>query len=311
MLVGSYTMPVLKREKCEPGDVIINEPEGGIGDVVLGPGEDGPEPTEVPGPSGPREDGPEPAEVPGPSGPREDGPEPAEVPGPSGPREDGPEPAEDSGPKGPLLDEPEQDMEGLFELEDEDVIPAVGDQDQEEMDSLNVQYNELVAEIGDTIDYQVLRYAVPMRSRRSAEVNARVRQMYLQVKADGLEVFRLHSDRATELCNRRLREWLLERGVLATTGEAQTPQQNGRAEATVKFVKSEARLLMTTAKVDKCSWPLAMMYAAARQRHRVLGKPEDLPCFGTPVHVSYQDLWASREVRCEQQVGSRRLCGTI
>ena len=317
MLVGSYTMPVLKREKCEPGDVIINEPEGGIGDVVLDPGEDGPEPTEVPGLSGPREDGPEPTEVPGLSGPREDGPEPAEVPGLSGPREDGPEPAEVPGlsgprddgpepaevpglsgpredgsepaevpgPKGPLLDEPEQDMEGLFELEDEDVIPAVGDQDQEEMDSLNAQYNELVAEIGDTIDYQVLRYAVPMRSRRSAEVNARVRQMYLQVKADGLEVFRLHSDRATELCNRRLREWLLERGVLATTGEAQTPQQNGRAEATVKFVKSEARLLMTTAKVDKCSWPLAMMYAAARQRHRVLGKPEDLPCFGTPVHV--------------------------
>ncbi|CAE7030894.1 GIP [Symbiodinium sp. CCMP2456] len=121
----------------------------------------------------------------------------------------------------------------------EDPIPQVGDLEREEMDALNAQYNELVAEVGDTMDYQVLRYAVPMRSRRASEVNARVRQMYLQVRADGLEVFRLHSDRATELCNRRLREWLLERGVLATTGEAQTPQQNGRAEATVKFVKSE------------------------------------------------------------------------
>ena len=109
--------------------------------------------------------------------------------------------------------------------------------------------------------------------------------MYLQVKADGLEVFRLRSDRATELCNRRLREWLLERGVLATTGEAQTPQQNGRAEATVKFVKTEARLLMTTAKLPKQTWPLAMMYATARQRHRALGRSEDLPCFGSPVHV--------------------------
>ncbi|CAE7665157.1 HCF244, partial [Symbiodinium sp. CCMP2456] len=167
----------------------------------------------------------------------------------------------------------------------EDPIPQVGDLERDEMDALNAQYKELVAEVGDTMDYQVLRYAVPMRSRRASEVNARVRQMYLQVKADGLEVFRLHSDRATELCNRRLREWLLERGVLATTGEAQTPQQNGRAEATVKFVKSEARLLMTTARLPKSTWPLAMMYATAQQRQRALGKPGELPGFGTPVHV--------------------------
>ena len=177
------------------------------------------------------------------------------------------------------------DLEGVFEVEEEEPEVMIGQQDQEEMDQLNAQYNELVAEVGDKMDYEVLRYAVPMRSRRASEVNARVRQMYLQVKADGLEVFRLHSDRATELCNRRLREWLLERGVLATTGEAQTPQQNGRAEATVKFVKSEARLLMTTAKLPKQTWPLAMMYAAAKQRHRVLGRLEDLPCFGSPVHV--------------------------
>ncbi|CAE7633900.1 GIP [Symbiodinium sp. CCMP2456] len=164
----------------------------------------------------------------------------------------------------------------LYSLKVQNQTWKVGDLEREEMDALNAQYNELVAEVGDTMDYQVLRYAVPMRSRRASEVNARVRQMYLQVKADGLEVFRLHSDKATELCNRRLREWLLERGVLATTGEAQTPQQNGRAEATVKFVKSEARLLMTTAKLPKSTWPLAMMYATARQRQRA---------FGTPVHV--------------------------
>ncbi|CAE7409265.1 GIP [Symbiodinium necroappetens] len=252
MLVGSYTMPVLKREVCEPGDVIVNEPEGGVGEIEIGP--------------------------------REVGTEPADDPGPSGPIEVGTEPADDPGPvhgDAALA----SDLEGVFEVEGEDPTPVVGAQDQEEMDRLNAQYNELVKEVGDRLDYQVLRYAVPMRSRRASEVNARVRQMYLQVKADGLEVFRLHSDRATELCNRRLREWLLERGVLATTGEAQTPQQNGRAEATVKFVKLEAKRLMTSAGLPKQTWPLAMMYAAAKQRHRVLGRTDDMPCFGTPVHV--------------------------
>ena len=201
------------------------------------------------------------------------------------------------------------DLEGVFEVEEEEPEVMIGQQDQEEMDQLNAQYNELVAEVGDKMDYQVLRYAVPMRSRRASEVNARVRQMYLQVKADGLEVFRLHSDRATELCNRRLREWLLERGVLATTGEAQTPQQNGRAEATVKFVKSEARLLMTTAKLPKQTWPLAMMYAAAKQRHRVLGRLEDLPCFGSPVHVRTKVY--GRAGKYDEQVGPRSLYGAV
>ncbi|CAE6961298.1 RE1, partial [Symbiodinium sp. CCMP2456] len=170
-------------------------------------------------------------------------------------------------------------------VDEEDIGLPVDDVDQADMDRLNAEYQELVKEVGDKMDYQVLRYAVPMRSRRASEVNARVRQMYLQVRADGLEVFRLHSDRAMELCNRRLREWLLDRGVLATTGEAQTPQQNGRAEATVKFVKAEARLLMTTAQLPKQTWPLAMRYATARQRHKALGRTDELPCFGTPVHV--------------------------
>ncbi|CAE7401027.1 GIP, partial [Symbiodinium sp. CCMP2456] len=200
MLVGSYTMPKLPGTTCDSGDVIVNNPAAGVGDI------------EVPG-------------------------------------------------------------------------HPVDDVDQADMDRLNAEYQELVKEVGDKMDYQVLRYAVPMRSRRASEVNAGVRQMYLQVKADGLEVFRLHSDRATELCNRRLREWLLDRGVLATTGEAQTPQQNGRAEATVKFVKAEARLLMTTAQLPKQTWPLAMRYATTRQRHKALGRTDELPCFGTPVHV--------------------------
>ena len=172
MLVGSYTMPVLKTGQCEPEHLIVNEPEGGIGECD-------------PGPSAPGDVAEEPLEDPGPSAHGDVAEEPLEDPGPSALGED--------------LEKPEEsvDMEGLFELEGDEVIQPVGDLDQDEMARLNEQYNELVKEVGDKMNYQVLRYAVPMRSRRSSEVNARVRQMYLQVKADGLEVFRLHSDRAT------------------------------------------------------------------------------------------------------------------
>ena len=177
------------------------------------------------------------------------------------------------------------DLEELFAEEEDREVEHVEEGEREELDRQNKEYNELVAEVGDTFDYQVLRFAVPMRSRRSSEVNARVRQLYLQIRAEGLPVLRCHSDRALELCNRRLRDWLLERGVLYTTGEAQSPQQNGRAEATVKFVKNEARCLLTAARLGKENWPLAMRYAVHRQRLRALGKDEDLPTFGCPVHV--------------------------
>ena len=73
--------------------------------------------------------------------------------------------------------------------------------------------------------------------------------------------------------------------MLVTTGEAQSPQQNGRAEATVQFVKSEAKCLLTAAKLGKENWPLAMRYATYRQRVRTLGKTENLPQFGCPVFV--------------------------
>ena len=60
-------------------------------------------------------------------------------------------------------------MEGLFEVEGEGEVPEVDDTDRIAMDEINEQYNELVKEVGDKLDYQVLRYAVPMRSRRASE----------------------------------------------------------------------------------------------------------------------------------------------
>eukprot|EP00439_Symbiodinium_sp_Y106_P022158 s6090_g2.t1 len=265
MLVASYTMPRLSEGRLGPQDEIINEPEGGVGEIPL----DGPVP-EVP-----REvpDGPVP-EVPGEV---PDGPVP-EVPGevPDGPVPEVP---------GEVSDGPVVDLDGVFDEEESQGEEAPSQVEQEEMSRQNHEFNELVAEVGDTMNYQVLRFAVPMQSRRAAEVNQRVRQLYLQIRSEGLEVLRCHSDRARELCNSRLRAWLNERGVLCTTGEAQSPQQNGRAEASVRFVKTEAKVLLTASGLSKENWPLAMRYAVYRQRLQALGKDEALPQFGCPVHV--------------------------
>ena len=304
MLVASYVMPLLKSRKCGPEDEIVNEPEGGVGDIPEGPVVD--DPNEVL-PGGPVVNDPD--EV-LPGGPVVNDPDEV-LPGgpvvndpdevlPGGPVDNDPDEVLPGGPvvndpdevlpEGPLVEGEEQDrdfvdLDDLFVEEEGPAERPIGDVEPAVWDQANQEYNELVEEIGDRLNYQVLRFAVPMRSRRAAEVNLKVRQLYLQICAEGLPVLRCHSDRARELCNSRLRSWLTERGVLVTTGEAQSPQQNGRAESTVQFVKSEAKCLLTAAKLGRENWPLAMRYAVHRQRLKALGKSEDLPQFGCPVFV--------------------------
>ena len=69
---------------------------------------------------------------------------------------------------------------------------------------------------------------------------------------------RVHSDRARELKSASLRQWLYEKDVWVTTGESQTPQQNGRAEAAVKAAKKYAKVLLGASSLPRECWPLAM-----------------------------------------------------
>ena len=75
----------------------------------------------------------------------------------------------------------------MFEEEEAPGNEPLVQAEQEELDRQNQEYQQLVSEVGDTMNYQVLRFAVPMSSRRAAEVNQRVRQLYLQIRSEGLE----------------------------------------------------------------------------------------------------------------------------
>ena len=53
----------------------------------------------------------------------------------------------------------------------------------------------------------------------------------------------------------------------------------------MKFVKAHARTLLTSSGLGAENWPMAMAYAVHKQRLLALGKKNDLPPFGSPVHV--------------------------
>ena len=141
------------------------------------------------------------------------------------------------------------------------------------------------SEIGDTLEYQNLHYMIPLKSRQAAEVEAAIRLLYVQIRAEGLPLQRVHSDRARELRGRNIRQWLLQRDVYPTTGEAQVPQSNGRAEQVVKTLKRRARTLLQTSSLPKSCWPLAMGHAAWAQRETAMERGPRVVPFGAPVII--------------------------
>ena len=113
------------------------------------------------------------------------------------------------------------------------------EEDDEEQKAMNERFKALYKDIGDDIDYQTLHFVVPMKTRTAREVRSRIQQIYLQLRQQGLPLARIHSDRGLELMAKETRAWMLDRDILATTGESQQPQQNGRAEALARVIMQE------------------------------------------------------------------------
>ena len=178
--------------------------------------------------------------------------------------------------------------EDYLDEEEADDIPA-SPGDQLEMDQRNEEYQkfyeEVYKDVGDPMEYQTLLYMIPLKSRLKTDVNAAMRRLYLQLRQEGHPVTRVHSDRARELKSASLRQWLYEKDIWVTTGESQTPQQNGRAEAAVKILKKYTKVLLGASGLPRECWPLAMSYAAHRQRQRALNQASKDPPFGTKVSV--------------------------
>ena len=112
---------------------------------------------------------------------------------------------------------------------------------------------------------------------------AAVQELFLTLKAEGLPIARVHA--ARELRTVPLRKWLLERGALCTYTEGQAPQANGRAESAVKWIKAQARKLLTASSLPRSCWAMAAVYATWARREAQLGRGQEVLPFGAPVRV--------------------------
>ena len=111
-----------------------------------------------------------------------------------------------SGYKDAPVQEPDPEEEAVAEEDEwmdevEHREEPLDPKDEEELKRSKERYDELMKGIGDTMEYQVLHYAVPLRTRLMKEVDVAVKALYLQLRAEGLPVTRIHSDRARASTN--------------------------------------------------------------------------------------------------------------
>ncbi|CAE7212420.1 TY2B-DR3 [Symbiodinium microadriaticum] len=147
------------------------------------------------------------------------------------------------------------------------------------------EFDRIYKEVDTNLDFDVVYVVRPLRTRTASEETAAVRELVLRLRAEGLHVGRVHSDRARELRVEPLRRWLLERGILSTYTEGQSPQSNGRAEAAVKWLKTSVKRLLEASGLGKENWAVAANYAAQDRLERTLRRSSAMLPFGTKVHV--------------------------
>ena len=147
------------------------------------------------------------------------------------------------------------------------------------------EFKRLFDEVGYAMDFQTIYLVHPLRTRTAGEVTAAVQSLVLRLKAEGLYISRIHSDRARELRVESIRRWALERGIFCTYTEGQSPQSNGKAEAAVKWVKSAVRRLLAASDLPKEAWAVAANYATQDRMEGMLRQSSPMLPFGTKVHV--------------------------
>lgn len=108
----------------------------------------------------------------------------------------------------------------------------------------------------------------PVQSRSTTVVLNALSQLVIRMKSYGINVNRLHSDRAKELIGRQTAVWCAKNGLRHTFGGGDDPANNGHVEAEINQLKRRTRLHLRNAGFTNDEWPTALRYSA-EERMRV------------------------------------------
>ena len=190
--------------------------------------------------------------------------------------------------EGGRLPDPEvNSMAGRRSICDDSELPR-GEDDLEKKE-------ENGGEGDEKFDIEVYRLAIPIEDRSAEKVLDAVIQLYLQLRADGFQIQQVHTDKAREFVAKGFVAWCRNRNILKTTTSGDSPQQNGRAERAVQYVKARIRVLLLSAGWKASSWPLACWNIHAMERLKRNQRKMIAPAFGAEVLVRKR-YWKSKEL---------------
>ena len=90
---------------------------------------------------------------------------------------------------------------------------------------------------GSPVVMQNLTFMEPLESRHQGGVLAALQVLRARIRALGVPVLRLHTDRAKEFLSRPVRQWCREMQMVQTLSSGDDPKSNGRVEAELHQLK--------------------------------------------------------------------------
>ena len=110
-----------------------------------------------------------------------------------------------------------------------------------------------------------LTFVEVMNSRDARDIAQALSLVYARLKAYGIPVLRLHTDRAREFLSTTVRHWAASRSIWQTMTGGDDPPGNGRVEAEVNQLKRRLRLVLSTSAAPTSLWPCALRHVAAER----------------------------------------------
>ncbi|CAE7474033.1 GIP [Symbiodinium sp. CCMP2592] len=120
------------------------------------------------------------------------------------------------------------------------------------------------------VPMQDIPFFVPLETKGGKGVAAAVMQVVTQIKALGLPVHRLHSDRGREFRNAALAQFTKFHCIPHTTTCGDDFKANGRTENMVRLIKRATRTLLHAHDAPTAEWSFAMRHVTARLRAAAL-----------------------------------------
>ena len=190
----------------------------------------------------------------------------------------------------PLEEPPDLELPGELQEEprEEDQVP------EEEAEALNQTWKEKAKELSTTVGLQQVTMVEVLDSRHTKDVVPGTGRIYAKMKAFGIPIHRIHTDRERCFITSGFRDFCLNRSLYQTMTSGDTPQENGRVESEINQVKRRMRLMLAESQLPRANWPnIARWVGEQRCRAQLqqLGVPtKPMISPGTKVMVK-QKLW--------------------